>query len=352
MKKLRLITFILAGLLVMVSCEDSVGPVINDDTSMEAPVVSSTAHGSSIMLTSDNADSEAMSMSWSPANIGVSVEATYIVQMDTTGNNFADAIELATGTDTSFSITVADLNSKLLAAEYAPDETVTMDFRVVADINSDIQTMNSDPISVTLTPYNVVIDYPMIYVPGEYQGWSPGADNGRLYSYNFDNVYEGILRLTDDNADGNVEFKVAPAPNWDNSWGGTLTDGSGTLDPSGGNFSVTPGTYAFTVDVGALTISIEATDDWGIIGNAVPVTGWDSDVNMTYNGQMQVWEWTGDLVAGEFKFRANDDWGLNYGDTGADGSLDNGGDNMVISADGNYTLVLDLNNNTYSVTQN
>ncbi len=55
------------------------------------------------------------------------------------------------------------------------------------------------------------------------------------------------------------------------------------------------------------------------------------------------------------KFRANDDWPWNYGDTGADGSLENDGDNIVVDTDGNYTIVLDLSTPrayTYSVTLN
>ena len=58
------------------------------------------------------------------------------------------------------------------------------------------------------------------------------------------------------------------------------------------------------------------------------------------------------LVAGEIKFRADNDWGLNYGDDGADGTLDNGGTNIAIPADGNYDVVMDLSTLTYSITPN
>ena len=76
---------------------------------------------------------------------------------------------------------------------------------------------------------------------------------------------------------------------------------------------------------------------------------------MTYDAGTSTWRITLDLVAGQIKFRANDDWGWNYGDTGADGSLENDGDNLVIDAAGNYTVVLDLSTPrayTYSVILN
>jgi len=61
--------------------------------------------------------------------------------------------------------------------------------------------------------------------------------------------------------------------------------------------------------------------------------------------------WVGDIatfVAGEIKFRVNNDWGTNYGDTGADGTLDDGGDNIAVTA-GLYRVKLDLANGTYKL---
>jgi hypothetical protein len=72
---------------------------------------------------------------------------------------------------------------------------------------------------------------------------------------------------------------------------------------------------------------------------------------MTYNAAEGAWEITIDLVAGEIKFRANDDWGLNYGDTGANALLSEGGDNIAIANAGLYTikLYLDKPDYTYSI---
>ena len=61
-----------------------------------------------------------------------------------------------------------------------------------------------------------------------------------------------------------------------------------------------------------------------------------------------------DLVAGELKFRANDDWAINFGDTNANGSLEYDGDNILIDDPGNYTveLIINVAEYTYKVTKN
>ena len=47
-------------------------------------------------------------------------------------------------------------------------------------------------------------------------------------------------------------------------------------------------------------------------------------------------------------FRQDDDWGVNLGDTGADGVLDAGGDNIAVTA-GTYNITLDITNNSYTM---
>lgn len=84
---------------------------------------------------------------------------------------------------------------------------------------------------------------------------------------------------------------------------------------------------------------------WGIIGSATP-GGWNTDTDMPYDFCTRTFHAPRiALVAGEYKFRANDDWALNYGDNGADGTLEAGGANIVLAANaaGNYDVQLDLN---------
>lgn len=335
---------------MFISCErDITEPRISSDPT--APTLADLSYSGEFNM--ENAD-EPVTFSWTEADFGFQSSTTYGVELAPVSDFSSDVATLFTTQEMEGSATVNDLNNLILSWNNAIGEPATVYYRVYATVNPTA-TVYSEVKSEVFTPFETLIDYPMIYVPGAYQGWAPGEENGRLFSYGFNSLYEGIIRLVDaDNP--TVEFKITPAPNWDNDWGGSLTksgdDYSGELVPTGSNFQVDAGVYEFDVDVNALTISLTKTDDWGIIGSAVPPYDWSADVDMFYNGQRKMWEITADFEAGEFKFRANDDWALNYGDTGADGSLDAGGDNMVLSEAGNYTIRFDPVNLTYTVTKN
>ncbi|MBK8556957.1 MAG: RagB/SusD family nutrient uptake outer membrane protein [Lewinellaceae bacterium] len=182
--------------------------------------------------------------------------------------------------------------------------------------------------------------HPVIYVPGGYQGWDP-ATSANLASAGNNSQYEGYIYFPD----ANSEFKFTLGPNWDNNYGDTGADG--TLEANGDNLKVADaGFYKINVDLTSGTYTLLKTD-WGLIGSAT-ADGWNSDQNMTYNAADGAWEITANLVAGEIKFRANDDWGLNYGDSGADALLEEGGDNIAIPSDGVYKIKLYLDKPDYT----
>lgn len=291
--------------------------------------------------------------SWTTADYGFDASVSYFVEI-AADDTFAESAAIVSSQEASGSAIVADINAVLLTWGLEIGTEATIKCRVYATINANVDTIFSEVSDYVVTPYETLIDYPMAYVPGAYQGWAPGADYGRLYSYGFNSVYEGILTIVD-GTNPSSSFKVTPEPNWDNAWGGVLTDNgsdfTGALDPSGPDFSIAAGTYKVTADVSALTLELEKTDNWGIIGDATP-NGWsDPDTDMIYNGQRQVWEITTDLVDGSLKFRANDAWTLDYGDNEPDGTLDQGGSDIAVTA-GNYTIRLDLNNSKYELIAN
>lgn len=183
--------------------------------------------------------------------------------------------------------------------------------------------------------------YPMMYVPGGYQGWDPSNTTTVLRSLNSDGKYEGYLYFKDDN----TEFKVNETPNWDKNYGDNGADG--TLDANGDNIKAgKAGYYKINVDLPAKKITVLRTE-WGVIGSAT-ADDWNSDQNMTFDAATNLWSAILDLKAGEIKFRANDGWDLNYGDDGANGSLEPGGANIAIAAPGKYKVTLNLNQLPYT----
>ena len=131
--------------------------------------------------------------------------------------------------------------------------------------------------------------------------------------------------------------------------GGTADGGAGKLAFNTGGDLIAPTNYQYqvTANLNDLTVKYDKLS-WGIIGDATP-SGWGSDTDMKYNNGTRTWTITTALIGGkEMKFRLNDDWGTNYGDDGANGSVELNGANIKIATDGNYRITLDLINNTYS----
>jgi hypothetical protein len=178
---------------------------------------------------------------------------------------------------------------------------------------------------------------------GDNRGFAAGNDVPFL-----SNGTEGLFHTTLHMVDG--EFKIRQDNDWGVNYGDTGADG--TLELGGDNMAITAGNYYVEFNENDLTITVTAADPvWGIVGNAT-LNGWGDapDVKMSpdpcNDDVYLVYGVT--LADGEMKFRADDDWGVNYGDTGADGTLDLGGDNIAVSA-GTYNIMLDIVNNTYSI---
>ena len=182
--------------------------------------------------------------------------------------------------------------------------------------------------------------FTLLNVPGGYQEWNPENDETALaVRGDNDKQFEGYVYFAEAG-----EFKFAVG-GWDENYGDT--GGDGTLEAGGDNLSVAePGYYRITADLENLTYSVEKVE-FGLIGDAT-AGGWDADQDMSYNPETGAWEIEAELTAGEIKFRANDGWDLNYGDSGNDGLLEAGGDNIAIAQNGKYRIALYLNQPNYT----
>lgn len=174
-----------------------------------------------------------------------------------------------------------------------------------------------------------------IYVPGNHQGWSPETAPA-LYGPAFDGVYKGFTYLDGD-------FKFTRVRGWSSEYNSThfINYTGAGLAPStdGTNIKASePGFYMLQVDVQAQSIVATPTA-WGLIGSAT-AGGWDTDTDMTWDATDESFNFTGELAAGEVKFRANDGWDLNFG--GALDNLSEGGDNIAIAEAGTYQIKLFL----------
>ncbi|HKJ32559.1 MAG TPA: SusE domain-containing protein [Balneolales bacterium] len=355
MKNIGIAFTFLLSILILSSCDTKHnGPYLS--ATPGSPSISAPDNGANYVLQEANAKDTLFTMVWSEPNYGYPAAINYSIEMSKQGDNFANPINVGTSHQAKYSVIVGDMNGVLLGQGFNAGEAATVDMRITASVSDSINEEISDPITVNFTPYSVCKYCSAIYVPGDYQAasgytndWSPG-DAPALASVDNKDLYTGYVYMT--NANGQVNFKFTNERSWTLNWGAGSS--AGTLAENADNI-VAPDTGYFKIDVdlNAMTYTMLKTS-WGVIGSATP-GGWDNDTNMSYDPAQKVWSITLNLSAGDIKFRANDSWDLNYGDTGADGKLDAGGDNISVSAAGNYTVVLNLsdpNNYTYSLTKN
>lgn len=352
MKKSFLILLIIP--FVFFGCEkDNIKAVLsNNPVAPEITILSTTPYTETDSLNE-------FPIRWKKTDYGVPVVVNYAVQVDIAGNNFATAKNLGTTTADSLMFTVKSFNSKLLDIMDLPTNVATdIQIRIVSAYKQD--TIFSDPVSLTVTPYQqtVAVDpvFPALYIAGDFQGWDI-SNALRISAFKTEGIYEGYINI----AGGSREFKLYTEKAWDSESYGA--GGGNTLIVANcacSNFMApADGYYQFTADLNTMQFTLTPTT-WGIIGNATP-GGWDNSTPMTYDATTKTWSVTADMITnGSWKFRANNEWAINFG-INADGNLayadhpvfgsTSGINNITVPSDGNYTITLDLHDaNKYKYT--
>lgn len=184
------------------------------------------------------------------------------------------------------------------------------------------------------------------YVEASYPGsglanWSPDKSPQVISTIATPSILEGYVYMA--NASNN--WKFATQMNWD---GPNYGDGgTGNLDANAGNIDSPAGYYKINVDADAMTYTALATV-WGVIGDAT-LGGWGDETPLAYDPTSMVWRGVQHMTAANMKFRANHDWGLNYGSDAADGTLSAGGANIPVDLESDYSITLDLSHpNVYT----
>lgn len=333
MKAIRQIAWVATLIPLLWACDNYEMPPIIPQT---GSTLSSPAAGTAIVLEKDGADEAEIEFTVTAADFGTTGVVKYQLQMDLPSANFATPVNLGTETESNIiAVNVEELNEALLAKGLPFEVAANVQFRVRATINLPLSAIVGEPTTLSVTPYDATVAFPVMYVPGDYQGWDPSNEMTVLYSENFDNKFKGFVHILG----GTREFKVNEGPNWDVNYGDT--GANLTLDKDGDNIKVAAdGTYELNVDLTAKTYTISAPKRWGIVGDATP-GGWDADTAMdAFDKVTNSLKITTNLKVGEMKFRANNNWDFNFG--GANGELTAGGANIPVAEAGNYTITLYL----------
>ena len=331
------LTYLTALFAFIYSCDDVERVYYND----AAETVLSFSDDN-LVLNEENAANEILTLTWTEPDFGFSAAALYSVQIDVQGGDFSNPQIISVGGAFDKTFTVEELNAKLLSLSMLPNEEGVASFRIKATL-SEYQEIYSNTVNITVTPYSSLLDLSTSLgvvgsaTPG---GW--GNENILdlpFYTTATTNVYVAYVTLR------NGEIKFRNNNDWSENWGDDGADG--TLDSYGANIAVSAGTYKIEVNFSSMTYTMEEYS-WGIVGSAT-TNGWGGpDMMFHYNSFHDDWRAVVTLGDGEVKFRFNNDWGVNYGDDGADGTMEANGANIAVSA-GHYLVTMNLNTQAYSM---
>ncbi len=304
------------------------------------PLAMSASSLNPLTLLINNAGNSAVIFNWNATQYG-NYNFEYRLQLDTVGGKFAKPQEINVNGGLKKDLSIGDLNTIVLLAGATAGKPTEIEFRVAA-----FQTGNATPsvlsnvIKITVTPY---LPFLYLWLPGDYQNWSPdvapqvGATVPNL------NDFEGYVNVP---AGGTYKFKFTNAPDWNHTgYGG----GAGVLDASGPDLTWPDGANYYYVKANPVSLTWSAIPvTWSIIGDGTP-GGWNNDTPMTYDAVNKVWVINSvPLTANLLKFRVTGEWNLNgfpNNNSNLGGSLNSlsyGGDNISIPSTGNYKIVLDL----------
>lgn len=358
---------VLFALSFFTSCEND--DFVPEFTLQEASeqVVFLNSFSNEYVLSADTKNNVAERFVWNTPSFGVQTEISY--QLEGSVSDTFSSIDYDSGTitDNNQAVSVGallaiakdilglDTDPNTTDDQGNPNNTGVVYFRVKAfpgsGLGQDAITTISDTAALNIS----LVEYTGVSSGVEISNWSiigsaiTGDDTGwgmdlPMYVTNQENVFVAYVTFHDG------KFKFRKDKSWDENYGDNGADG--TLEASGADIEVSAGTYKITFDLGNLTYAIDKYS-WGITGDATP-TGWpanpqiEPDIKFNYDPYSDTWKVIIALTDGDIKFRTNDSWDFNYGDNGADGTLDVGGTNITVTK-GNYIVTLDLNELTYSL---
>jgi hypothetical protein len=334
-KVINKIFLLLTISLVLGACNDDELTRLNPDATTTVALSSN-----DVVLEKANIGQDALNISWTEPEFGYSAAASYQILFDLAGGDFSGAQVVSVGQELSKTFETEELNKILISLGVEPKTATEINVKVKV-ILSKTTSIDSPVNSMMVTAYQDLLDLssPWGVVGSAYNDWGATPDAPFYKVQGQPNVYVAYVTLKDG------EWKIRKDNDWTVNYGDDGTDG--TLEAGGANIPATAGTYKIVFDEANLTYTVEKYS-WGIVGSAYNDWGATPDAPLEYDPYTDTWRTQVKLLDGEFKIRKNNDWGTNYGDNGGDGTLEEGGENIVVTA-GYYEIIVDFNDLTYTL---
>lgn len=311
-----------------------------------APIVMDLS-AETLFLDSNFPNNQAITITWDRAGYSVPVEVKYQVELSDT-ESFENKTTLPVTNEKFVTLTNKELNEKVKEIGLQPYVEQKLYFRVISFLGGSDLVQTSNVSSIAITPYlasptYTYTDYYMIgsATAADWDNSSPNliplhkTDDSNKYTFT------GLLKAG--------AFKmIRDKGSWTVQFGKGAEDGQLSTDGGSGDIPVAEeGYYTLTIDTSALTYTLvkiatpttPVYDSVSIIGT---VNGdWNNDTQLVKSAHdPHLWTLMGvSLNDGEFKFRANNAWDMDWG-TNAEwfGTATKGGSNIPLSATWTYNI--------------
>lgn len=282
---------------------------------------------------------EVQLLSWEAARLTYNEAVTYAVSVSYDGG---EAIEVAKDlTGTTCTKTVDEWNELIVATGAPEAKPAEVQFTVTAYSETYPDGVPSAPLAVTVTTYKAT--YPA-YIQ------LTGTDKKLPQSTLTKGLFECFVNLASDTNFKLLDPDSAAELGSDDAEATTDDKGNKVINGTiGGNtaISLSAGTYRISASMKFNTLQIVKVESLGLIGSAT-VGGWDKETPLEYDGVANTYSVVTTLTKdGEYKPRANDNWGYAID---ADGIFKDGGDNFKFEGEtGEYKVVVDVNKHPFAV---
>jgi hypothetical protein len=255
-----------------------------------APVLSSSLTNIAPAVADSN--NVAFTLSWSsPKYATDSASVKYVIEVDTTGRNFAKAVSKTVSGATSYSFIAKEFNAILLGFGMAFNTPGEVDVRVTSSYANNNEVFKSNVLKLKVTPYKIppkITPPAALYLVGDVNGWNNSTSlDKRYYFYKTDETtFSGVFNFT---AAGGYKL-IQTLGNWDSQFhmlsGGTAATGQfeqKNADPAFPNPAA--GSYRIVVDFQNGTYTATKTDavrvmppaNLYIVGD---VNGWNNSASL------------------------------------------------------------------------
>ena len=344
-----------------------------------APVLTSSA--TSIAPAAGDSNKVVATFSWSNPNYATdSANQKFILEIDSSGRNFAKETTSIVNGARSISFTGLQLNNILAAFGFSPGKPVSFDVRLTSSYSNNNDQLKSNVVKVTITSYLV----PITLVPSSTSAVVLQVSNATNAAISFNwnaspygaNVIDYAIQM--DTVGGN--FATPQMIKYDNALtssilvndlnsaaiaagviGGTTKNVEFRVVSYLGTTYTTPLAYSNAVTI-SITTFIPIPDNFYIIGDATPL-GWNNDAGLSPTQQFTRIDAVSYGIVVNLKAGGSylflpvaGDWTHKYGGASATGGnllADNavpGSNTPAPATSGTYKIVVNFQTGTYTVT--